>query len=124
MYGPTVVKPRNRELATLGLASVLDVPYVVYCHRMVTAKLGLTAEQYEDGLAGRVPQDLSEEECMAYRLGRILTMLKGPLDDKTWQEATSKMDKAEIVGIVHTVAGYRWIALLEQVGGEDRRWTS
>lgn len=61
---------------------------------------------------------------MAYRLGRILTQLTGPLDDATWQEAISKMEKTEIVGIIHTVAGYRWVALLDFANGEDRRWSS
>ncbi len=42
----------------LGLASVLDVPYVVYCHRKVAAKFGVTDEQYQEGLAGTLPQGL------------------------------------------------------------------
>ncbi|KAI1771754.1 hypothetical protein F4818DRAFT_203130 [Hypoxylon cercidicola] len=120
-YNPTAVKPRNRELAILGLSSVLDVPYIVYCHRGVAEHVGLTTQQYEDGLAGKVPGGLSEEEAMAYRLGQILTKLTGPLDDATWQEVTSKMDKAEVVGVLHIVAGYRWVALLVSVNGEDRR---
>lgn len=122
MYGDTTVKARNRELAIMGLCSILDVPYVVYCHRPLAVKYGLSNEQYEEGLAGNVPSGLTEEERMAYSLGRILTDLKGPLDDATWQDAVSKMGKAEIVGIVHTVAGYRWVSLLDHVNGEDRRW--
>jgi hypothetical protein len=95
---------------------------VVYCHREVALKLGLTAEQCDDAVAGRVPKDLTEEESMAYRLGRILTTLDGPLDDATWQEVTSTMEKSEFVAILHTVAGFRWVSLLVQVNGEDRRW--
>lgn len=120
---PGAAKPRNRELAILGLTSILDVPYAIYCHRGVSEKVGLTSEQYEDGLAGRVPKGLDGEESMAYRLGRILTTLNGPLDEETWQEVTSVMEKSEFVGILHTIAGYRWVALLEQVNGEDKRWT-
>lgn len=122
MYGPTTVKPRNRELAVLGLASVLDVPYIDYCHRPLGLKFGIEPAQWLEGLAGRVPQGLTTEEAMAYRLGRIFTTLTGPLDDATWKEATACMDKAQIVGIIHTVAGYRWVALLDHVNGEDRRW--
>jgi alkylhydroperoxidase family enzyme len=122
LYDDSLVKPRNRELAVLGLASVLDVPYVVYCHRRVAAKFGVTDEQYQDGLDGKVPQGLTEEEGMAYRLGRILTTITGRLDDATWEEATSKMDKAQIAGVVQTVSGYRWVAMLEQVNGDTRRW--
>jgi len=116
------VKPRNRELAILGLSSILDVPYVVYCHRGVAEHVGLTKEQYDEGLGGKVPQGLTEEEEMAYRVGRILTAQTGPLDDQTWQDITSKMDKTEFVGILHVISGYRWVSLLEQANGEDRRW--
>ncbi|KAI1141438.1 hypothetical protein F5Y05DRAFT_261463 [Hypoxylon sp. FL0543] len=120
VYTPTSVKPRNRELAILGLSSVLNVPYIVYCHRAVAPHVGLTPEQYEEGLAGKVPSGLSEEESTAYQLGRTLTTLTGPLGEKDWQDATSKMTKQEFLGIVHTIAGYRWVALLEHVSGGDQ----
>lgn len=99
-YNPEVLKPKNRELAILGLCSVLDASYVVYCHWAVGARGGLTALQYKEGLEGRVPPDLSEEEETAYALGRKLTSLNGPLDEESWQVATSKMTKTEIIGIV------------------------
>lgn len=122
-YYPTVVKPRNRELAILGLSSVLNTPYVAYCHRSVAEKVGLTSEQYEAGLAGTVPLGLSEEEATAYRLGRHLTSLNGPLDDATWNEVTAKMEKTEVVGIVHVIGGYRWVALLDWVNGDHEKST-
>ncbi|KAK4107382.1 hypothetical protein N656DRAFT_741989 [Canariomyces notabilis] len=121
-YRPDNVKPRNRELAIMGLCSILNVPYVVYSHRGVAEHAGLTKEQYDEGLKGKVPQGLTEEEEMAYRLGRILTVQTRPLDDQTWQEITAKVNKTEFVGILHVIAGYRWIALLEHANGEDQRW--
>ncbi|KAI2464633.1 hypothetical protein F4781DRAFT_412364 [Annulohypoxylon bovei var. microspora] len=123
VYDSSLVKPRNRELAILGLTSVLDVPYIVYCHRGLAGKVGVTDSQYQEGMAGNVPQGLSDEEAMAYRLGRILPTLTGPLDNATWEEAASKMEKSQIVGVLHTVAGYRWVAMLEQLNGDVRRWT-
>lgn len=95
----------------------MNVPYVVYCHKGVAAKVGLTDEQYQEGMAGKEPLGLTDEEAMAYRLGRILPTLTGPLDEETWQEVSSKMEKSEIVGVIHTIAGYRWVAMLEQVNG-------
>ncbi|EED11955.1 hypothetical protein TSTA_000330 [Talaromyces stipitatus ATCC 10500] len=121
VYGS--VKPRNRELAILGLLSILDAPYVVYCHRSVASKVGITDEQYEHGLGGNVPNGLNEEEAMAYSLGRILTTLTGLLNESDWRKVISKLDKDQVVGIIHTIGGYRWVALLEQVNGEDRRWS-
>jgi hypothetical protein len=105
------------------LSSVLDVPYVVYCHHGVAGKFGFTDEQYNDGLAGQVPRGLTEEETMAYRLGRILTTQIGPLDNEIWKQVTSVMKKTEFVAILHTIAGYRWVSMLEQANGEDQRWT-
>ncbi|KAJ5526483.1 hypothetical protein N7494_013133 [Penicillium frequentans] len=123
LYAPSTIKPRNRELAILGLSSVLDVPYVTYCHHKIGSKCGLSREQFEDALAGKVPADLSEEETMAYHLGQILTDLKAPLEDTTWKEAVAVMGKSELVGIAHTVSGYRWVALLDQInGGDSERW--
>ncbi|KAI1371687.1 hypothetical protein F4677DRAFT_288076 [Hypoxylon crocopeplum] len=123
-YGSKIMKPRNRELAILGLASILDVPYVIHTHRSVAFRTGITPEQYDDAVAGRLPQGLSGEECMAYNLGRILTNLTGPLDDETWEDVTSKMNKAEVVEIIHIIAGYRCVALMEQVNGKGSRWMS
>ncbi|KAI2780683.1 hypothetical protein F4815DRAFT_469857 [Daldinia loculata] len=123
VYDSSLVKPRNRELAIIGLASVLDVPYIVYCHRGLAGKVGITDLQYEEGMAGNVPRGLSEEEAMSYRLGRILPTLTGPLDDATFNEATSKMERSQMVGVLHTVAGYRWVAMLEHVNGDMRTWT-
>ncbi|KAI8633364.1 hypothetical protein F5Y19DRAFT_417682 [Xylariaceae sp. FL1651] len=122
-YDPAAVKPRNRELAILAFASIVNVPYIVYCHRGCGHKVGLSDQQYDDGLAGNVPKDLTEEEVMVYQLGRTLTTLTSRLDDDTWQEATSKLGKAELVGVIHIVAAYKWVALLAQVNGDDERWT-
>ena len=117
LYQPQVCKPRNRELAILGLSSVVKIPLIIREHRSLCAQLGITTEQFEEGLAGKVPKGLSEEEDVAYRLGRILVMLECPLDNPTWKEATEKMTKSELVGVVHVVGGYRWITLLAQVNG-------
>ncbi|KAK7932313.1 hypothetical protein PG985_003025 [Apiospora marii] len=122
-YDPEAVKPRTRELAILGLASILNVPYIVYCHRSCAYEVGITEEQYNEGLAGKVPSGLAEEEAMAYRLGRDLTTLQARLDDDTWAEATSKLAKSELVGVAHIVGAYRWVAVLAQLNGDDQRWT-
>ncbi|KAI2641395.1 hypothetical protein GGS26DRAFT_585785 [Hypomontagnella submonticulosa] len=121
-FHPNNVKPRNRELAVMALISVVDIPYMTYCHQRIGGRLGLTAQQCQDALAGKVPEGLSEEEEAAYSLGRALTALVGPLDDMTYQKFASKMEKSELVGIANIIGGYKWIALLGQVNGMDRRW--
>ncbi|KAF2788523.1 hypothetical protein K505DRAFT_255323 [Melanomma pulvis-pyrius CBS 109.77] len=119
---PNSVKPRNRELAILGLLSVIQARYILYAHRLISLKLGFTAEQYSIGLTGVTPSDLSEEEGMAYQLGRTLADLKGPLSNDLWEKAIQKMEKKEVLGVVHAVGGYAYIALLTNVNGEDERF--
>ena len=88
---PNSVKPKNRELAILGLLSVVRAPFVRYSHGLIALhKEGITEEQYETGLKGSTPVGLSEEEGAAYRLGRTLAELKGPMDDETWDDAVGK----------------------------------
>ncbi|KAI1326780.1 hypothetical protein F5Y16DRAFT_374015 [Xylariaceae sp. FL0255] len=122
-YDPAAVKPRNRELAIMAFCSIMDVPYIVYCHRGCANKVGLSDEQYDEGCAGHMPSELNEEEQMVYQLGRTLTALTSRLDDKTWEETVSKLGKAELVGVIHIIAAYKWVALLAQVNGDDERWT-
>lgn len=118
-FDPAIVKPRNRELAILGLCSVLDVPYMVYAHRPIAARLGVSEESWAEGLAGQTPSGLNEEETMAYRIGRHLTTLNSRLDDETFDAAVSALGKPELVGILHTIAGYKWVALLVNVSGNE-----
>lgn len=122
VYKPGTVKPRNRELVILGLVSIVNAPYAVYCHRHVGHKVKLTDEQMRDAMAGKVPEGLSDEENLSYRLGRELTTLNGPLREELWQEVTSKLSKEEFVGIAHTVAGYKWVTLLENCNADARTW--
>ncbi|ETS74931.1 hypothetical protein PFICI_13415 [Pestalotiopsis fici W106-1] len=117
LFNPRICKPRNRELALLGLTSIRKVPLIVHCHRSVCQSIGITTEQYEDGLAGRFPQGLSEEEIMAYKLGRVFTKIESRLDDAIWKEATEKMTKSEAAGIAHVVGGYLWMTLLANING-------
>ncbi|ORY09572.1 hypothetical protein BCR34DRAFT_568124 [Clohesyomyces aquaticus] len=81
-FSPDSVKPRNRELAVLGMLSVISAPYVRHAHHLIALEHGITDEQYSTGLKGTVPEDLKWEGKMAYRLGNVLADLKGPLADE------------------------------------------
>jgi hypothetical protein len=116
------INPRHRLLAITGLCSIIDAPYVTYCQRLVAPKVGITMEQFEACLSGTTPDGLTPEEEMAYRLGRILTSLAGPLDTSVWQEATSKLGKTGLVSIVNLISGYRWVSMLDHINGDDKKW--
>jgi hypothetical protein len=112
------VKPRNRELAILKLASVIKAPYIAFCHRDTASRLGISDGQWHQGLAGQIPEGLSEEERLVYRLGRILLLATEPLSEDIWQDAIGVVSKVEFVGIVHVVGAYRWVSLLDLVHAE------
>ncbi|KAI1436834.1 hypothetical protein GGR50DRAFT_173689 [Xylaria sp. CBS 124048] len=114
---PAFLSPRKRELAILGLLAVWETPYIMHNHRDIAIKIGLTGEQQDDLLAGKVPEGLSTAEEMVYRLACALAKLRGPLDNATWEEYSSRLEKAEIVAVVNVVGGYSWLGLLAQVSG-------
>ncbi|KAH8157574.1 hypothetical protein CIB48_g10680 [Xylaria polymorpha] len=105
----------------MALFSVTRLPYMIYAQRCTASIVGLSEQQANDALEGRVPQHLSEEEVTAYQVGRPLALLSGPLDDATWKEFSGKMEKSQIVAIANLIGGYKWMALLIQLNGEDLR---
>lgn len=107
----------------LGVCSIVHAPYIQYCHRPIFIKLGFTAEQYETGLAGKIPEGLNTEEAMAYELGKTLTELKGPLSQQHWEQAVSKMGRQQLLGVAHIVGAYVYISMLGNLNGEDHRWS-
>lgn len=104
------VKSRNRQLAIMALISILDIPYMAYCHYRLSQAVGFTDQQCKDALAGKLPQGLSDAEISVYGLGKVFTTLAKPLNDATWQEFASKIDKPEIIGITHIIGGYKSVA--------------
>jgi 4-carboxymuconolactone decarboxylase len=121
-FSPDTVKPRNRELAILGMLSIISAPFVLYAHRLIALRLGITDDQYTTGLQGSTPADLNGEEKMAYCLGRVLADLKGPLGDEVWAEAIHEMGRKEALGVVHAVGSYVYICMLTNVNGRDDRF--
>lgn len=119
---PAVIKPRNRELVIMAVISVTKTPLINHCHQQLAAAEGFSAEQYDQGISGRTPSGLSEEEVVVYELSRQLTVLNGPLDKASWEKARSKLEKKDIVTIVHVVTSYRWISLLDMVNA-DSSWS-
>lgn len=123
MYRGDDTKPRNRELAVEAFISVAQVPYMRYCHTIVGQKrVGLTSEQVNDALSGKIPRDLSEEEEAAFQLGHFLARLDKPLGNSDWDNFASKLSKSEIIGIANFIGAFQWLALLTRLNGEDNRW--
>lgn len=122
-FQPQHIRPRHRELAVQAFISVSQVPYMRYCHSIAAQAVNLTENQSKDALTGKVPQDLTQEEQAAYRLGRGLANLNKPLSNEHWDEFSSILPKSEIVGIANFIGVYQWLALMTRLNGDDGRWT-
>ncbi|KAJ8131582.1 hypothetical protein O1611_g2043 [Lasiodiplodia mahajangana] len=113
------VPSRTRQLVVFAYLSVVKDPYMTYCRRLLGPRLGLTDDEIENALAGRLSDSLSEKEALAYRLGIHLSTLNGPVDDETWQEYASKLSRIEITTIANIVGGYQWACLLTRLNGDN-----
>ncbi|KAI0113583.1 hypothetical protein GGR51DRAFT_18836 [Nemania sp. FL0031] len=113
------VPSRTCQLVTYAYLSVVKEPYMTHCRRLLGPRAGLTDDEIENALAGRLSQSLSEKEALAYRLGVHLSTLNGPVNDETWQEYASKLSKTEITTIANIVGGYQWACLLTRLNGDD-----
>jgi hypothetical protein len=118
------LEPRTRELVIMALLSHVKEPYTVACHRILGLKLGLTEEECNDALTGRVSQSLSEQEAAAYELGRVLATLDAPMDNVTWDKFESKMSKSKVASIANIMGGYKWIVLLTHLNGDNGRFAT
>ncbi|KAK5630336.1 hypothetical protein RRF57_006051 [Xylaria bambusicola] len=113
------IPSRTRQLVIFAYLSVVKEPHMIYCRRLLGPRAGLTDDEIENALAGRLSQSLSEKEASAYRLGIHLTTLNGPVDDETWEEYASKLSRTEITTIANIVGGYQWACLLTRLNGDN-----
>ncbi|KAI0551570.1 hypothetical protein F4679DRAFT_131417 [Xylaria curta] len=113
------VPSRTRQLVIFAYLSVVKEPYMTYCRRLLGPRGGLTDDEIEHALAGRLSQSLSEKEASAYRLSIHLATLNGPVDDETWQEYASKLSRIEITTIANILGVYQWACLLTRLNGDN-----
>ncbi|KAI0198775.1 hypothetical protein F4808DRAFT_251804 [Astrocystis sublimbata] len=113
------VPSRTRQLVVFAYLSVVKEPYMTYCRRLLGPRAGLTQDEIEHALGGRLSRSLSEKEASAYRLGIHLASLKGPVDDEAWQEYASKLSRTEITTVANIVGGYQWACLLTRLNGDN-----
>lgn len=119
VYSPETLPARTRQMGVLATASTFDAPYVVYCHRPTSAKLGFTKEQVEDALSGKTPSGISEEEVVAYETGLMLARDRKALGDEAFERAEKALGRAGVAGLANVVAAYTYVCILVSVAGPN-----
>lgn len=107
--------PREKELAILAVLSEYDAPYVLYAHSEISLRAGLSKEQIQDAVDGKLPQGLEEKEATAYSFAVKLAKLHGPMDSETFENAAKILGRDRVAGLVHTVSGFIYVAMLTNV---------
>ena len=107
--------PREREQSILAILAVYDVPYVLYTHSEIALVAGLSKEQVQQAVHGKVPDGLSEEEAMVYSLSLKLASIRGPLDQADFGKTENVFGRERIAGLAHIVSGYIYAAMLTNV---------
>ncbi|MCJ1390654.1 hypothetical protein MMC18_003515 [Xylographa bjoerkii] len=107
---------KEREISILAVLAAYDAPFVLYAHSEIAVVCGLSKEQVQQAIDGKVPVGLSEQEAMVYELSLKLASFRGPLDRESFNRAENVLGKAKIAGLAHLVTGYIHVAMLTNIG--------
>ncbi|ROV87827.1 hypothetical protein VMCG_10551 [Cytospora schulzeri] len=106
---------REKELCIFAVLSEYDIPYVNYAHSKIGLWAGFSKDQVQEAIHGHVPHGLDPRESAIYSLAVMLAKLRGPLSDEGFGKAREFLRRDEVVGIVHIVSGYVYVAMLSNV---------
>lgn len=104
----TSLSQRIRQVVILTVGAVWQAPYELYAHSAVGRHAGLSDDAVHTLAAGGLPRDVTEEEAVAHRVARALS-LEHRIDDALYADAEALfgaegvIDIVVLVGIYHTV---------------------
>jgi 4-carboxymuconolactone decarboxylase len=104
----TSLSQRSRQVVILTVGAIWQAPYELYAHSAVGRRAGLSDGAARTLAAGGLPQDLTEQELVAHRVARTLSV-EHRVDDALYREAEALfgaegvLDIVVLVGIYHTV---------------------
>jgi len=117
VYSPETLPARTRQMGVLATAATFDAPYIVYCHRPTSAKLGFSDEQFQDAISGRTPKGIPEEEVVAYETALLLARDRKALSDEAFERAEKILGRPGVAGLANVVAAYLYVCILVSVAG-------
>lgn len=106
---------REKELCIFAVLSEYDVPFVLHAHSQIGLWAGFSEEQVQRAVHGKLPDGLDPRESEIYSLAVTLAKLRGPLSDRRFEQARGLLQRDEVVGVVHIVSGYVYVAMLSNV---------
>jgi 4-carboxymuconolactone decarboxylase len=106
----TALTGRERELAILSVAGVLRSDFERLAHEPAARALGLTQEQIDAALAGRIPDDLPADEATVCRLARVMTADR-TLSDEDYSAAVTALGRERLAELTWLVGYYGALAL-------------
>ena len=104
----TTLDARLREVVILTVGAVWQSGYEIYAHSAVARKAGLPEQAIRDLAAGRCPGELTDQEAIAHRYARQLSV-EHRVDDALYRAAEQTfgsqglMDLAHLLGCYYTV---------------------
>ncbi len=104
----TSLSKRCREVIILTVGAVWRAPYELYAHCAVALQAGLPGNAVRTLADGGLPDDLTEDETVAHRVARALSVERR-LDDALYRESEATLGPAGVMeavvltGIYHTV---------------------
>jgi len=104
----TSLSQRTRQVVILTVGAVWQAPYELYAHSAVARRAGLADDAVRTLAAGGLPEDISDDEAVAHRVARALSV-EHRVEDALYREAENRfgpvgvMDIVALTGIYHTV---------------------
>ena len=101
---------RERELGILAVAGELRSDFERLAHEPAAIKAGLTREQVDAVLSGRVPEGLSDDEALITRLAGVMTRDR-TLSDDEYEAGAAALGKERLAVLTWLVGYYAALAL-------------
>ena len=99
----TDVSPTERELETLAVTAVNDVPFMLYAHIQIDLGIGMTDDHILMASKGAEPKALTDEEKVVYATALELTERKTPVSEEKRRRAEKKFRKVRCARLAHVV---------------------
>jgi len=101
---------RERELAILTVAGVLDSDFERLSHEPAARALGLSQDQVDAALAGRVPAGTDDDEALVCRLAKVMTADR-TLADEEYADGVAALGTERLAELTWLVGYYSALAL-------------
>src|ERR1700761_4269984 len=104
----TALTARERELGILAVAGELRCDFERLAHVPVALKAGLTEDQVNAVLSGRIPDGLTDDEALVCRLARVMTAERN-LSDEAYEAGLAGLGRERLAEL--TWLGGYYLAL-------------